>query len=144
MNHFSQIFQNISSFFSAFFLAGIIFIFSVFFSPQAFATGAGDILKENGVKTSDLNLPELNNEEGAGEKVNAIIFTVIEIILSIAGFISLVFLIIGGTRYTISTGDEDMINGARAMILYALSGLVVVIFSYAILTNVIAFLETGD
>lgn len=127
-----------------FFLLSILFIFaSCFFVLfPVFAVGSEDILQQGGgYLDTDVPLPQLENDYDADEKVNSIIYAVIEIILALSGFVAVILLILGGVRYTISTGDDDMISGARSMILYALMGLFVVIFSYAILKNILYFLE---
>lgn len=59
------------------------------------------------------------------------------IILYIVGFISVVMLIWGGIRYIISGGDSKKITDAKNTILYAILGLVIVFFAYAIVNFVL-------
>lgn len=59
------------------------------------------------------------------------------IVLYIVGFISVVMLIWGGIRYIISGGDNKKITDAKNTILYALLGLVIAFFAYAIVNFVL-------
>lgn len=59
------------------------------------------------------------------------------IILYVVGFISVVMLIWGGIRYIISGGDSKKITDAKNTILYAILGLVIVFFAYAIVNFVL-------
>lgn len=59
------------------------------------------------------------------------------IVLYVVGFISVVMLIWGGIRYIISGGDNKKITDAKNTILYALLGLVIAFFAYAIVNFVL-------
>ena len=54
------------------------------------------------------------------------------IALYVVGFISVIMLIWGGLRYILSGGDSKKITDAKNTILYALLGLVIAFFAYAI------------
>ena len=54
------------------------------------------------------------------------------IALYVVGFISVVMLIWGGLRYILSGGDSKKITDAKNTILYALLGLIIAFFAYAI------------
>ena len=56
---------------------------------------------------------------------------VTDVLLFIIGAVSVVMLIIGGIRYTISQGDSSAVTSAKNTILYAIIGLVVAILAYA-------------
>ena len=73
------------------------------------------------------------NLVGAGGVVDSITST----ILYILGFISVIMLIVGGVKYTLSAGDAKAVTDAKNTILYALIGLVIAILSYAIVKFVI-------
>lgn len=63
--------------------------------------------------------------------------TVTNVLLYIIGAISVIMLIIGGIRYTISNGDSSAITNAKNTILYAVIGIVVAILAYALVNFVI-------
>lgn len=66
-----------------------------------------------------------------------VITTIVNILLYVIGIISVIMLIIGGIRYAISGGDSGQVTSAKNTILYAIIGLVVAIFAYAIVNWVV-------
>ena len=65
-------------------------------------------------------------------------------ILYIVGVIAVIMLIIGGIRYVISGGDSKKVTDAKNTVLYAIIGLVVAVFAYAIVNFVITSLPSSD
>ena len=63
--------------------------------------------------------------------------TVTNVLLFVIGAVSVIMLIIGGIRYTISQGDQNAVTSAKNTILYAVIGLVVAILAYAAVNFVI-------
>ena len=63
--------------------------------------------------------------------------TIVNILLFIIGAISVIMLIYGGIRYTISAGDSGSVTAAKNTILYAIVGLVIAILAYAIVNFVL-------
>lgn len=57
---------------------------------------------------------------------------VISALFFVLGFIAVVMIIIGGFRYVTSNGDSSQTKSAKDTIMYAVIGLVVAIFAYAI------------
>ncbi len=58
-------------------------------------------------------------------------------------FIAVIMIIIGGIRYIISNGDQNAVTGAKNTILYAIVGLVIAIFGWAIVNFVLDEILTG-
>ena len=65
-------------------------------------------------------------------------------ILYIVGVIAVIMLIIGGIRYVISGGDSKKVTDAKNTVLYAIIGLVIAVFAYAIVNFVITSLPSSD
>lgn len=66
------------------------------------------------------------------------IFTiVINTLLFVIGAISVIMLIVGGIRYTLSGGTAASVTGAKNTIIYALIGLVIAFLAYAIVNWVL-------
>ena len=63
--------------------------------------------------------------------------TVIDILSLIVGIVAVIVLIISGFRFITSGGDAQQVQGARNGIIYAIVGIVVVIFAQAIVAFVI-------
>lgn len=69
------------------------------------------------------------------------IFTIIvNALLFIIGALSVVMLIYGGIRYTISGGDSNAVTAAKNTIMYAIIGIVVAVLAYAIVNFVLGTL----
>ena len=64
--------------------------------------------------------------------------TVSKVLLFVIGAVSVIMLIIGGIRYTVSQGDQSAVQSAKNTILYAIVGIVVAILAYAVVNFVIA------
>lgn len=80
---------------------------------------------------SDDQPEELTGEEGVFK-------TVTNVLLFIIGAVSVIMLIIGGIRYTISGGDQAQVKAAKDTILYAIIGIVVAILAYALVDFVVS------
>jgi len=61
--------------------------------------------------------------------------------LFLIGAVSVVMLIYGGVRYTVSGGDSTAVGNAKNTILYAIVGIVVSILAYAAVSFVIGQLD---
>lgn len=65
---------------------------------------------------------------------------IVNLFLYVIGVLSVIMIVVGGIRYTISAGDAGRIKAAKDTIMYAVIGLAVALFAYAIvnfvLTNV--------
>lgn len=67
--------------------------------------------------------------------------TIVNVLLFVIGAISVIMLIIGGIRYTISGGDQTNVTAAKNTIMYALIGLVVAFLAFAIVNWVLGSLS---
>jgi len=68
---------------------------------------------------------------------------VIDIFSIVVGAVSVIMIIIGGFRYIISGGDSTGVTAAKNTILYAIVGLVIVIFAQVIVRFVITNLAVA-
>lgn len=66
-----------------------------------------------------------------------IVANVARILIALAGSLALIFLLVGAIYYVISMGDPSRIKRAREIITYAITGLIIIIASYAIVTFVV-------
>jgi hypothetical protein len=74
---------------------------------------------------------------GGSTDIKGIIKTIVNVLLFILGSVSVVMIVIGGMRYTISQGDSGAITSAKNTILYAVIGLIVAVSAYAIVNLVV-------
>ncbi len=64
-------------------------------------------------------------------------------LIYLAGPVAVLMLAIGGVRYIVSRGDQTQMEEAKKTITYAVIGLVVIILSWAIISNVIWITLSG-
>ena len=69
--------------------------------------------------------------------LNATVTTVINVILWVVGVISVGFIIYGGVKYAMSSGDSSKVKSAKDTLMYAVIGLIVSLLAYAIVNFVI-------
>lgn len=72
-----------------------------------------------------------------GRSVDGLIRQVVNILLYVIGVVAVVMIIIGGIKYATSAGDASKATSAKNTILYAVVGLVVAAFAYAIVNFVV-------
>ena len=77
--------------------------------------------------------------EGVAESANpaAIVTNVINVALWVVGVLAVIMLIWGGIKYATSAGDANKVTSAKNTVMYAVIGLVVAIFAYAIVNFVV-------
>ena len=98
--------------------------------------------------SAQLNLESgINSAKGTGAPDNVteddgLIKKVVNLLLWAIGIVSVIMIIIGGIRYAISNGDSNQVTAAKNTIMYAVIGLVIAIFAYAIV-NFVLFQTAG-
>ncbi len=81
----------------------------------------------------DPDLSSLPDASTGKDKIN----TIVSIAFGIAGALALLFIVIGGLRYILSSGNPETSAQAKNTIVYALVGLVITIAAYGIVVFVI-------
>ena len=66
------------------------------------------------------------------------------VILYIVGIVAVIMLIVGGIRYVVSGGDSKKVTDAKNTVLYAIIGLVICFFAFAIVNFVISSLPSDE
>jgi len=77
------------------------------------------------------------DQTGLSAFIWKIVLNIIELLLQVVGYVSVVFIMIGGFKFLTGTGTPDTVAKARTTILNAVIGLIISIFSVAIV-NVVA------
>jgi hypothetical protein len=72
-----------------------------------------------------------------GGKISGVIEAVINILSAIGGIIAIILVIIGGVKYMTSGGDSNAAANARNTILYAIVGLIIVVFAQVLVRFVL-------
>lgn len=69
--------------------------------------------------------------------------TITNVLLFVVGAISVIMVIIGGLRYILSGGNNANVTSAKNTVLYAIIGIVVALFAYAIVNFVLSSFAPG-
>lgn len=101
------------------------------FTPAVSAANGIDICS-NGNENSVY----CKNKSSGETQVNGIIKTIVEVLLTAVGAISIIMIVIGGIMFALSSGDAQKAAKARNTVLYAVVGLAVSLFASAIVNFV--------
>ncbi|MGA2967756.1 MAG: hypothetical protein ABSD69_01105 [Candidatus Levyibacteriota bacterium] len=73
-----------------------------------------------------------------------VIGTAIQLIFVVAVIVALLYLIYGGFRWLVSSGDKAQVAAAREHLVAAIIGLVIIFLSYFILNLLLGFFNVGS
>lgn len=79
-------------------------------------------------KPSDLGLPSVGIDSG--------LKTIVNVVFTILGLVSVIFVIAGGIKYILSGGDSAGIKNAKETITYAIVGLVISMLAFGIVNYI--------
>lgn len=95
-----------------------------------------------GLQNADCNIESPGSGESAvSDFIWTIVLNVIEIALQLVGYLAVGFIIYGGFKYITGAGSPDKITAGRKIILNAVIGLIISIFSIAIVNLVVRGFE---
>jgi hypothetical protein len=83
-------------------------------------------------------------QEQGDDSFSFIVRRIINIFSIVVGAVSVVMIIIGGFRYIISGGDSSGVSSAKNTILYAVVGLVIVLFAQVIIRFILTNASPGN
>lgn len=113
--------------------------FAVAVTATPVAAQNTDVCK--GVNLTDGDGTSSSCDEGGTDgqtTFSSIIKRIINIFSILVGAVSVIMIIIGGFRYIVSNGDSNGVTGAKNAILYAIVGLVIVLFAQVIVRFVLS------
>lgn len=119
-------------------IMGITTLATVGIAAPSYAQFEGGL--DNGIEMargSDQPREIFNGNEGD------LIGRITNLLLFIVGVISVFMLIVGGFKFILSGGNKEKVTAARNTILYALVGLVIAFFSFAIVEFVMEAISGG-
>ncbi len=114
---------------------GLLFV-SIFLVPAASANAASVEVNQNLCGGANLNFSKAKvadcNKGKPEQKLNDLIEDIINIFSIVVGISAVIALIYGGFRYVIAGGDSGDITTSRNTVIYALVGLVIVVFAQVV------------
>lgn len=102
-------------------------------SGKIFGTGLYDNLCETVTNPSTKEVTHQVSINALTD-IYILIGNVIKILLSFVGLLSVIFIVVGGIFYILSTGDPSRIQRAKSIITNAIIGLIISLVSFAAVT----------
>lgn len=93
---------------------------------------ADDSICSNGSVPAEVKAASGCPDSGTAGKLPEVVVNILNAVIGVAGFVAVVFIIIGGIHYMTSSGDPGKTKKARDTILYAAIGLVICALAFAI------------
>jgi hypothetical protein len=116
--------------------AAVVLAFVAVFTPLVPTAFAQNCDPSQGV-AGGVDCADTGNTPDTLFGADSIFTTIVNVLLFVIGAISVIMLIIGGIRYTISGGDSGNVTAAKNTIMYAIIGLVVAFLAFAIVNWVL-------
>lgn len=98
----------------------------------------------NSAKGNDQTSCIFPGQDGCDSGETPLFQTITNVLLFIIGAVSVIMLIIGGFRYTVSQGDSSALTSAKNTILYSIIGIIVALLAYGIVNFVIGSFVAGE
>lgn len=74
---------------------------------------------------------------GGQTGLRGIILTIINFFLTFLGLLAVIMVIYGGFLYVSSAGNEENVNKAKKILIYAVIGIIVIIISFALINTLL-------
>lgn len=123
-------------------------VFALSVASVALPAGAANNLSlrqgANSAQGDDQASCLFGNEQGCTPGQTPLFKLITNVLLFIIGAVSVIMLVIGGIRYTVSAGDSNAVTSAKNTIMYAIIGIVVSLLAFAVVNFIIgAFLPSA-
>lgn len=116
-------------------MLGLLFV-QMFGGAIALAQGGGAI-------DTSTDLPPIINQLSGGQTgLRGIVLAIINFFLTFLGLLAIIMVIYGGFLYVSSAGNEENVNKAKKILLYAVLGIVVIIVSGALVNTILGAATT--
>ncbi len=118
-------------------VVGSVLALVAIFSPLTPATFADNCVVTDQSIQGGVNCAQGSSSNQPLFGSGSIFTTIVNVLLFVIGAISVIMLIIGGIRYTLSGGDSGSVTAAKNTIMYAIIGLVIAFLAFAIVNWVL-------
>ena len=88
--------------------------------------------------------PEAIGALGGGGDVRALVLKIINFFLGFLGLLAVIMVIYGGFLYISSAGNQEKVDSAKKILLYAVIGIVIIIISFALINTLLGGLARGS
>lgn len=121
-----------------FLLAGIM-SFGLVVPLTALPVSAIDVFDQCTDVNVDSAICESRTGGGSEDSLPSMAEIIVNTLLALLGMVSVVMIVVGGFRYTLSRGEASEIKTAKDIILYSAVGLIVAALAYAIVNFVLGW-----
>jgi hypothetical protein len=84
---------------------------------------------------------DIDNVAGSAKTdLMPVVTLIINAIIGVVGLVAVIMIILGGVKYTTSSGDATKVSNAKNTIMYGIVGLIIVVLAFAIVNFVIGSL----
>jgi type IV secretion system pilin len=83
------------------------------------------------------NPSEVAGATGGEGSLRQLVLTMINYFLGFLGILAVIMVIYGGVTYVISAGEDEKMQSAKKIIMYAVIGIIIVLVSFALIRMVI-------
>lgn len=105
----------------------------------------GLVFAQGGGAISPADLPPVIGGATGGEgSFRRLALNIVNFFLYFLGFIAVVMIIYGGILYVTSAGNQENIDKAKKILLYAIVGIVVILLSFAIVNTLLTGAGTSS
>ncbi len=112
-----------------------LMVVNMFGANIALAQGAIDITTDQ---------PGIIGQLSGGQTgLRGIVLTIVNFFLTFLGLLAVIMVIYGGFLYVSSAGNEENVNKAKKILLYAVVGIVVIIVSFALVNTILGAAGTA-
>lgn len=107
--------------------------------PLALPVSAIDVFDQCTDVNVDSAICESSTEGESEDSLPTMAEIIVNTLLALLGMVSVVMIVVGGFRYTLSRGEASEVKTAKDIILYSAVGLIVAILAYAIVNFVLGW-----
>ncbi|MCD6109399.1 hypothetical protein J7J83_01410 [bacterium] len=72
-----------------------------------------------------------------GGDIRALVLNIVSFVLGFLGLIAVIMIIYGGITYVTAAGNQEKVDSAKKIIMYAIVGIIIVLISFALVNTVI-------
>jgi lysylphosphatidylglycerol synthetase-like protein (DUF2156 family) len=112
-------------------MAGAIALFSFLPTASAALITPGDSPGEVAAAT------------GGEGSIRALVLKIVNYFLTFLGIVAVLMLIYAGVTYVTAGGEQDKVDSAKKIIMYALVGIIIILLSFAIVNTVLGAASGG-
>lgn len=84
----------------------------------------------------------INALSGGQTGLRGIVLTIVNFFLTFLGLLAVIMVIYGGFLYVSSAGNEENVNKAKKILLYAVLGIIIIIVSFALVNTLLGAATT--